>query len=145
MKSIVFKVSNKEIVEKSIFYNRIEKIVSQLKDGEYDFVAKIHKENRNIDQNALMWLWFTCIEKECGESKMSVYQHYCKMFIPDNCTYYNDGRFDSGNTSKLKTHEFAYFLKNIQADAASELGIQLPTREDLHFEEFRMRYEQYNK
>ena len=44
-------------------------------------------------------------------------------------------------TSKLNTKQMSDFMNKVQADAASELGIQLPIPEDRYFEEF---YQQYN-
>jgi transposase len=40
------------------------------------------RENRTLDQNALYWLWLTCIEQETGNSKEDIH-YYCKdNFLP---------------------------------------------------------------
>ena len=45
------------------------------------------------------------------------------------------------STSHLNKERFTEFLNKIQADAAAELGIQLPIPEDRYFENF---YQQFN-
>lgn len=143
MTTIIYKKENGSIKDKEQIFKKLESTFLTLKNGEYELVHKIHKKNRNNDQNALMWMWFACLENELGQDKQEIYQYYCEKFIPECCTYFRDGRFDSGGTSKLKTDEMAHFLKKIQADAASEFGCQLPTREDMFFDDFRMKYERY--
>lgn len=39
---------------------------SQLRNGRYKVTIERYTEPRTISQNALMWLWFTCIEQETG-------------------------------------------------------------------------------
>ena len=43
-------------------------------------------------------------------------------------------------SSRLNTQRMTNFLDNIKADAASELGIQLPLPEDRYFEQFIKQY-----
>ena len=145
MKKIQFKKEKGEILNQPLFYKQLETLLFTVKNGGYELIIKPFKEKRSVDQNALMWMWFTCLEQETGATKLDFYKHYCEKFIPDHCTYFRDGRFDSGGTSKLKTDVMSVFLKSIQADAASDFGIQLPTKEDLHFEEFLAQYERFTR
>ena len=46
---------------------------SQLRNGRYKVVIERYTEPRTISQNALMWLWFTCIEQETGTDKQDVH------------------------------------------------------------------------
>ena len=39
---------------------------SQLRNGRYKLIIERYTEPRTLSQNALMWLWFTCIEQETG-------------------------------------------------------------------------------
>lgn len=42
---------------------------SQLRNGRYRLIIERYTEPRTLSQNALMWLWFTCIEQETGTDK----------------------------------------------------------------------------
>lgn len=116
-------------------------IFSTLSNGAYTITIKKAQEKRSLPQNDLMWLWFTCIEQETGTPKEDVYMYYCKKFL---CKVIEIGghREKIYNTSsKLTMEEMTEFLNKIQADAATELGITLPKREDRFFEQF---YAQFN-
>lgn len=116
-------------------------IFSTLSNGAYTITIKKAQEKRSLPQNDLMWLWFTCIEQETGTPKEDVYMYYCKKFL---CKVIEIGghREKIYNTSsKLTMEEMTEFLNKIQADAATELGITLPKREDMFFEQF---YAQFN-
>lgn len=117
----------------------LDYLFSTLKNGVYTLTIKRAKEKRTIAQNDLMWLWFTCVENETGTAKIDVYNHYCKKFLskPDPM---GEG-FINDTSSRLNTKQMADFMKKIQADAATELGIMLPIPEDRYFENF---YQQYN-
>jgi hypothetical protein len=135
MKSIRFKKLDNRILDAEKIHNKIDSSLNELKDGVFICTLKLFKENRNNSQNALMWLWFKCLEEETGQERAAFYQHYCEKYLPEKCTYLKNGEFVSGNTSKLKTNEFAYFMKQIESDAASEFGYQLPINQDLIDEE----------
>ena len=88
-------------------------LCSQLRNGRYRLRIERYTEPRTLSQNALMWLWFTCIERET---------------------------VIAGGTSKLTTLQMTDFLRKVQADAATELGIMLPLPEDRYYEEFVSEY-----
>lgn len=117
----------------------LDYIFSTLRNGVYTLHIKRASEKRTIAQNDLMWMWFACIENETGTAKEDVYNHYCKKYLskPDPM---GDG-FINDTSSRLDTKRMTDFMKKIQADAASELGITLPVPEDRYFEDF---YQQYN-
>lgn len=114
-------------------------LFSTLRNGRYIISVKRASERRTIAQNDLMWSWFSCIEEETGTAKNDVYMYYCKKFL---CKVISVGeRMEKicQTSSMLNTAQMADFLKKIQADAATELGITLPIPEDRYFEDF------YNK
>ena len=41
-------------------------VIAMLRNGRYTVTFARQREPRSIEQNALMWLWFTCIESETG-------------------------------------------------------------------------------
>ena len=49
---------------------------SQLSNGRYKVIIERYTEPRTLSQNALMWLWFTCIESETGTDKQDVHAYY---------------------------------------------------------------------
>ena len=50
-------------------------------NGEHLLVFRKPERRRSNDQNALAWLWFTCIAEETGSSKDDVHDHYCMKFL----------------------------------------------------------------
>lgn len=53
---------------------------SQLRNGRYRLIIERYTEPRTLSQNALMWLWFTCIEQETGTDKQDVHDYYCNHY-----------------------------------------------------------------
>ncbi len=116
----------------------LDYLFSTLRNGVYTLTVKRASEKRTIAQNDLMWMWLACIENETGTAKEDVYNHYCKRFLskPDPM---GEG-FINDTSSRLNTKQMTDFMKKIQADAASELGITLPVPEDRYFEDFYLQY-----
>lgn len=120
----------------------IELMFNLIANGEYTLEIKKKVKKRTVDQNALMWMWFTCIEDETGTLKQDVHDYYCKMFLRRIIVINGKEETVVRTTSKLNTAEMTVFLNKIQADAASEFGIRLPSPDDLYFNSFTNRYEQ---
>lgn len=115
-------------------------LLSTLRNGTYNVIIKRASDKRTMAQNDLMWLWLRCIEHETGTPKEDVYLYYCKKFL---CKVIQVGEKMEKvyeTSSRLNTQRMTEFLNGIKADAASELGIQLPLPEDRYFEQF---YQQY--
>ena len=119
----------------------LDYLFSTLRNGSYNLILKRINEKRTINQNDLMWMWFRCIENDTGTDKNDIYMYYCKKFL---CKIIRVGEKVEKvyeTSSMLNTAQMSEFMKKIQADAASELGITLPIPEDKYFEAF---YQQYN-
>ena len=119
----------------------LDYLFSTLRNGSYNLILKRVNEKRTINQNDLMWMWFRCIENDTGTDKNDIYMYYCKKFL---CKVIRVGEKVEKvyeTSSMLNTAQMSDFMKKIQADAASELGITLPIPEDKYFEAF---YQQYN-
>ena len=119
----------------------LDYLFSTLRNGSYNLILKRVNEKRTINQNDLMWMWFRCIENDTGTDKNDIYMYYCKKFL---CKIIRVGEKVEKvyeTSSMLDTAQMSEFMKKIQADAASELGITLPIPEDKYFEAF---YQQYN-
>ena len=91
---------------------------SQLRNGRYKLTIERYTESRTLSQNALMWLWFTCIEQETGTDKQDVHDYYCNLFL--RRTAFINGRETviAGSTSKLNTLQMIEFMNKVKADAA---------------------------
>jgi len=139
MKPIKFIKKDGVIPNEPWFYNEVAKGLLLLKNGQHTFV--FDKLERNIDQNALMWMWFGCLS-ESGSEPSEFYEYYCKTFLPERCLFDINGNFKRGQTSTLKTNEFAEFLNKIQADAAQQ-GITLPSKNDKNFDSFKNEYQRF--
>ena len=116
-------------------------VFSLLANGKYTITIKRANEKRSIPQNDLMWMWFTCIERETGTPKEDVYMYYCKKFLMKTIQVGNKMERIYNTSSKLNMEQMTEFLNKIQVDAATELGITLPKPEDRFFEQF---YAQFN-
>jgi len=141
MKPIKFHKKDGAIPNEEWLYNQIKQQLNVLKNGWHTFV--FDKPQRNVDQNSLMWMWFGCLAED-GSTPEEHYKYFCELYLKYNCLYDSEGTFKRGQTSILKTNEFAEFLNHIQADAANE-DIKLPNKEDKHFEDFKQQYQRYIK
>ena len=128
---ILQKVDGQCHMEKSFDY-----MCSQLRNGRYRVRIERYNEQRTLSQNALMWLWFTCIERETGTDKLDVHDYYCNRFLRRTAFIKGREMTVAGSTSKLNTVQMTDFLRKVQADAAAELGITLPLPEDRYYREF---------
>lgn len=111
-------------------------LCSQLRNGRYRLRIERYTEPRTLSQNALMWLWFTCIERETGTDKLDVHDYYCNLFLRRTALIKGLETVIAGGTSRLNTVQMTDFLNKVKADAATELGIMLPLPEDRFYEEF---------
>ena len=109
---------------------------SQLRNGRYKVSIERYTEPRTLSQNALMWLWFTCIEQETGTPKKDVHDYYCNLFLRRTAVIKGKETVIAGSTSRLNTIQMTDFLNKVKADAASELGIMLPLPADRFYQEF---------
>jgi hypothetical protein len=141
-KTIRFIKKDGEIMHRQNVLNGLENAFNTIANGAYILTVKKEANKRSLDQNSLVWLWFTCIERETGTDKNDIHDYYCSKFLHREVNIHGK-RMVIGGTSKLNTAQFADFLNKVQADAASEFGIRLPSPDDLRFEEFKNEYSQY--
>lgn len=120
----------------------LEHVFATMRNGRYTLTIKRVQEQRSLPQNDLMWMWMTCIERETGTPKEDVYNYYCRRFLSRPVTINERTEWVYETSSKLTVERMTEFLNLIQADAATELGITLPTPEDRLFEYF---YNEYRK
>lgn len=102
-------------------------------NGTYTLTMKREQQLRTNPQNNLMWLWFTTIAREWSDASsrtftaQDVHDAYTLLFLPKDTP---KGKV-SGSTKELNTEQMTAFLDQVQADAATEYGITLPTLDDV--------------
>ena len=94
------------------------------------------KSTRTISQNALYWLWVSCISFETGNDKDDLHEYFKRKFITPREIRLMGDLFETYSTTNLNTLEFKHFLDGVQIFASSELGITLPNPEDNYWREF---------
>lgn len=91
-----------------------------------------------------MWLWLNCIQDETGEHKDRLHEYFKQKFLGGEViTVLNEDISIIVSTTKLDTKQMTDYLNRIQEFASAELGIVLPTPEDLMWADFYERYKNY--
>lgn len=111
-------------------------VFATLRNGRYTVTFTKEKDPRSIDQNNLMWMWFTCIHNETEQPIQDIHDYYCAKFLRKQIVWNDTPRTIVEGTSRLSKDRMTDFLNQVQADALSELGIRLPLPEDRFFNEF---------
>ena len=97
-------------------------------------------EPRTVSQNALMWMWFKCMEDNTGTEKQDWHDYYCAKFLLREANFGGKRYTVVGGTSGLNTVQMTNFMNKVQADAATEWGITLPLPADRYYQEFIQHY-----
>lgn len=130
----------KKVDGRLTFSEELPYTFSLLRNGTYAITITRTKEKRTVSQNALMWMWFTCIERQTGQPKQDVHDYYVSKFLQRTTNIYGKPYRVVGETKNLSTEQMSRFLWQVQADAETELGMKLPTPEDLYFEAFEQEF-----
>lgn len=138
MKAILKKEGGAVTMDRTFEY-----MCSQLSNGTYTVTIERKAEPRTVSQNALMWMWFQCMEAETGTLKQDIHDYYCSKFLSKRVTIGDKGYMVVGGTSKMNTVQMTDFLNKVQADAAAEFGIMLPLPSDRFYQEFIREYGRY--
>ena len=120
-----------------------EFMCSQLRNGTYTVSIERKAEPRPVSQNALMWMWFQCLEAETGTLKQDIHDYYCAKFLSRRAVIGGVEKWVAGGTSKLNTAQMTDFLNKVQADASAEFGIMLPLPSDRFYQEFISEYRRF--
>lgn len=118
-------------------------VISTLRNGDYVVSIERKTTRRTLSQNALLWMWLSCIEDETGTPRNDIYNYYCTLYLTEPVEIMGRTEMVTSSSSRLDTARMAQFLDRIQAHAALELGIILPDPESRYFEEFKGKYEKF--
>lgn len=134
-----FKVHNKQTQKEAINY-----IASLIPENIYRIKVTKKKNKRSLDQNALYWLWLTCIEQETGNEKEDLHDFFRLKYLGGEWReVFGSKCFKIVSTTTLDTNIFRQYLDKVQIFANTELGITLPNPEDLKFEHFKDHYSKF--
>ena len=104
-------------------------------DKPWSVDVKPYKKNRSLAQNKLYWKWITCIGDEIGYTSEEMHVIMADKFLVTKFVEYDDDKIKMDkSTSRLNTKEFTEYLEYIDRWAAGEMGIVLPSPEDLIYE-----------
>lgn len=145
MNTIEFSKRKGETLDMGALLKWVERHINWLGNGLYDLKIAKKVKRRSLPQNRLMWMWFACIGQDTGQSIDDIHDYYAYKFLPRYITELETGAQVRvpGHTSTLTTEAFTEFLNQVQADAATELNITLPTPDDLAWEEFEAQFKEY--
>lgn len=145
MNTIEFRKMKGETLDVSALLKWVERHINWLGNGLYELKIAKKVKRRSLPQNRLMWMWFACIGQDTGQSVDDIHDYYAYKFLPRYITDLETGSQVRvpGHTSTLTTEAFTEFLNQVQADAATELNIKLPTPDDLAWEEFEQQFKEY--
>jgi hypothetical protein len=131
-----FRVYNKKTQQEVVNY-----IASLTPEKIYRVKVTKKKNKRSLDQNALYWMWLTCIEQETGNEKEDLHDFFRIKYLGGEWReVFGEKCFKIVSTTKLNTDIFRQYLNKVQIFANTELGITLPNPEDRQFEHFKEYY-----
>jgi hypothetical protein len=97
----------------------------------WQLVVTPFKRNRSLQQNNLYWGWIGMIAQETGNGNEDIHEWLKRRFLaPSFVTVGNETQEIRRSTTKLNTKEMSEYMAQVEAWAASELGIVLPRPED---------------
>lgn len=145
MNTIEFSKIKGETLDVGAILKKVERLIGWLMNGNYELKITKKVKRRSLPQNKLMWMWFGCISQDTGQPPQDVHDYYCIKYLPREVANPATGErvIVAGHTSLLSTEAFTEFLNQVQADAATELNITLPTPDDLAWEEFEAQFKEY--
>lgn len=108
----------------------LAKMVAELPDGKYRVTIESQWERHSVCQRRLLFMWFSYLNRITGQPKQSIYEYYAEKYLTEDCRH----------VSQMTSCQLSQFMHEIEADAASELGVMLPTPEDASYQDFIREY-----
>ena len=109
----------------------LKEIVNDLPIGTYNiFVTEVGYITTS-SQRKLFWMWMGLLEYWSGQPRTDWHDYFVNKFIPP----YKHG------ISDISTRAMTHFMKQIQAECATEYGVALPLPEDKGYNEFVLEYQ----
>ena len=98
----------------------------------YEVTIKPYKRNRSLEQNSLMWKWYTIIANDLGYTTEEIHEEFMRKLLTPAHVYTPSGMVEVYSTKKLKVEEMTAYLEGIER-TATEMGIALPRPYDNNY------------
>jgi hypothetical protein len=100
-----------------------------------------HMPKRSTKQNALYWMWLTCIQDETGNDKDYLHDYFARKFLgEEEIEVFGVKRKVPKHTPDNDTKEFTEYLDKIMHFAREEQSIYLPMPDMRGYEDFIFMY-----
>jgi len=91
----------------------------------YEVTIKPYKRNRSLEQNSLMWKWYSIIADDLGYTTEEIHEEFMRKLLIPITMQTPSGIVEVYSTKKLKVKEMTAYLEGIER-TATEMGIALP-------------------
>ena len=114
---------------------KLKEVFGKIKEIElstgYLLSFKKVKEAKTISQNRYIWLVFTFIADETGNTKDDIYKYYLDKFPSFKTIYVNKNEhYVNLSLSQMNKEQLSNFIDNVVIDSRQE-GFDIPDPEDL--------------
>jgi hypothetical protein len=115
---------------------RVAALVATLDLGRpWEVTVKPYTRKRSLSANALYFAWINevvkIIHNDTGQDKEDVHEYLKRKFLEPRRFEVNGEEFTVYSTKNLSSADFKSFMDKVMAWAATDLGIMLPTPEEL--------------
>jgi len=98
----------------------------------YEVTIKPYKRNRSLEQNSLMWKWYSIIANDLGYTTEEIHEEFMRKLLTPTIVKTPSGMVEVYSTKKLKVKEMTAYLEGIER-TATEMGIALPRPYDNNY------------
>ena len=98
----------------------------------YEVTIKPYKRNRSLEQNSLMWKWYSIIADDLGYTTEEIHEEFMRKLLIPITMQTPSGLVEVYSTKKLKVKEMTAYLEGIER-TATEMGIALPRPMDNNY------------
>lgn len=95
-------------------------MIESLPEGKYRIIIEPQSVHHSVPQRKLLFMWLSLLAHETGNSKVSLYNYYCRKFLLEGMP----------SVSQMTSAQLTHFMHEIEADVAGTLGFTLPIPED---------------
>ena len=121
------------IVRDEYMRGRVADLIAKLDlSRAWQITVEPYRARRSINQNNLYWKWVGIIATDTGNSTDFIHETLKQEFLPPRTGELNGQlRTYRPSTTTLKIDEMTTYMSQVQAWAATTLGIILPVPDDL--------------
>ena len=101
-------------------------------DTVYEVTIKPYKRNRSLEQNSLMWKWYSIIADDLGYTTEEIHEEFMRKLLIPITMQTPSGLVEVYSTKRLKVKEMTAYLEGIER-TATEMGIALPRPMDNNY------------